>query len=519
MSLMGFLGREGIARQMLSTALAVNVALAMAGCGSRVDINVPMESEELQERKVDSEAPKKTEEGQEGSRPEQKAASPTSESKEKESKDEEKTAVIGKFGQSFSENLAWVKFVQRPGSQERYGCIDKKGNVLFAFPNNNDEVNPTPFDNGYSFIFEGDGPKENGHLPSDCQTLVVVDTKGNKKTFRASELGDTTNAEKEERSFRAVGGGYFVLYRHQKADFDNNDYPWIYEVYDAGGNYIDYLKSSEGAWTVNYCGQGVFQFTCGYVGVNPVLFFASSDKFIQVDTSTDVVFVDGEDTAYLATGKDVEVAQAVGDEEWQDSLVSGLVFVTKEGEIFTGTVPEEVHPCGEAPCVSNGKLILRGNDTLYSYDVKDGTLSEMPEEYAQHNIYIDAINIMYHDDVCTTMARGADGEYYLCAYDTNWNRLFDPLDTPSTPERAYYSDGLMALLLRSDAGDRYPAVIDKKGTVVFSKNEGYFSQSSNGVITRSGTSGDGVPFEYYDTKGNKLFDSLNIEKMKMLSFE
>lgn len=524
---------NGIGRSFFTVAVVASITTALIGCGNKVSVEIPEESEVIQEDvELDT--------AEQISEPKEEAA---------------ESAVLGESAQSFSEGLAWVKFAKSSGEQERYACIDKEGNVLFAFPEGCDDMKPTPFDNGYSFISNDADLMTIGHITSNCQSIISVDKKGNVKTFNVSDLGDTTNVDKEEREITACGGGYFVMYRHQQADFDNNDYPWIYEVYDAEGNYIDSLNSSSATWTTYYRGQGMFEFKRDYNGDDSVLFFPKVDKFIQTVPTTDVVFVDGEDMAFVAEGEEIDVLQAVGEEDWQDSTVSGLVFVSKDGEITTYAAPDEVWALGDDPRVSDDLIVLYGwgdereGKTYYSYDVKRGVLKKMPEEYAQHELT--AERAIFHDGVCAMLVLGADNRLYYSVYDSEWNRLFDPIEAMSDHTYlggagggtyvlyggAYYSEGLMAIMMADGSGDYAPAVIDKSGKVVFKRDGGRLSQLIDGVFVYTPYSSrfdeklyeSGVPaftvsggndeqFEFLDRDGKPLFDELITDDMKILSF-
>ena len=525
--------RDGKLRLLLLQAFIVGIAISITACGGKSGFDATDETGNVQAETGNKQESRDSVSGED---PEVK--------REGETIPELKSAAIGDSAQCFSEDLAWVEFVEGEDEKNRYGCIDKKGNVLFAFPWDRDDFYPTPFDNGYSFIADDSSIPVNGYISNECQSITVVDSKGNCKTFNASELGDTTNVEKEERGIVSCGGGYFVLYRHQEADFDKSDYPWTYEVYDANGNFVDYLSSTSSTFTAHYCGEGVFEFTRDYDGSDSILFFPTSDKFVQLTPSTDVYFFDGEDVAFLATGTDMEIRQAIGEEEWKESRITGAAFVTKDGEIIQRTIPDGLEPYGSNPRVSDGKFVLEGNDTYYSFDIKSESLSEMPSEYAKHQII--SKNLVFHDDACVTLVQGADSKYYYCVYDNDWNRLFDPIDVSFMYAQSilfsnytYYSDGVLPIVMNGDGDEQYSAIIDKEGETILSKNDG-ISGSIDGVFSRSvdGVTlygllsmdeGSGrsfynakawkdVPIEYYDADGNKLFDSLTIDGMETLAF-
>lgn len=424
---------------------------------------------------------------------------------------DEVDAVLTGYAQSFSEGYAWVKYSSDPDeSQSVYGCIDEDGKVQFYIPEEQVNMQPSPFKEGYSYLTPSYivGATD---LEHSIKTIGIVDKSGN-----VTKLGGEENV-----LVAAYGGGFTVLERHEE-DFDSNSY--TYEIYAADGKKVDEKKVDEET-SVFYCGRGVFGFQFDSNEGNPTDFFCGkTGKWVHEPTSQQVEFVGDSDTTLLGV--------AYYDPE-DTGYRMQLVFMTDKGDVSTYTPPDDLWNIWDAE-VSDGKCVLHDFDgNYYVYDLASDSLTKMPEEYAEKidEDYHEDVPACFHEGLCVMVAKGSDGDRYLEVFDANWEPQFDPIKIDNGWDYAYYFNGLLTAEPTAAGSDGSPdnhdtVVYDAEGNEVFGV-KGYMSPCIDGVFLHAEKAdvsgrlqkmGDSQlaqayhaeqVINYLDPDGNPLFDRID----------
>lgn len=404
-----------------------------------------------------------------------------------------------RFGRSYSEDRAWVYYsTTGENHANQWGCIDKTGTVLFSIPARTFNINPTPFENGVSYLVPSTGSDSEGHFP----TIGIVDKQGN-----LSSLGG-----EEGEEIAAYGGGFVVLERHEES-FDSNSY--TYEIYNQECELVRTISAEEQAetCTVAYCGQGVFGFQMYTNGGNPTLFWCSgSDKVVEIEADRIPAFRLGEEWALISSAPD-----------------SQLTFLSSSGDIIQRQLPVEVSPFLDGT-VSEGIYSVYSEGYYITYNINTDETYVLSDDYAirADGDYYQGNDPIFHEGLCVLGVVGDDGEDYVQIFDTSWNLVAGPIRaTANAWDNAIYSEGVVPLVLKDHSTSKcITSVYDETGEELY-QIDGFMSAVSNGVMLLSESECSGYdPFtdtyyfldtiSFHNPDGSTLFDTFDASNSKEL---
>lgn len=369
----------------------------------------------------------------------------------------------------FSEGLAWVEFSNNSG--DYFGCIDKKGVLLFQFETSNiSEL--TEFKNGYS------------HLISDTE-MRIIDKEGN--------VTNTYSID-ENHTVVAYGEGY-IFTQDYAADFDSVLY--TYNICDYNGEVLESFTLTEmkDYYGFGYFGSGVF----GYY-LSPFewkLYFPSEDSWIDFNPA-------GNGTFYFNDSTSVMRVIYGGGSDSSDGFRGKLSLITVDGDVYDSLIPDDFGWNWNVGPLVGGKCILEEfmDDYLISYDVKSDTYKKIPESYAQKLDLDKMPDELSFDNNCIALPMiGDDGYSYVVGFDSTWNVILDPVKVDSDNFYGYSDERLVV-----DTGADI-VVYDKKGEKIYSPSEnGYTSivPYSDGAARVENQPSP----TYLDKDGKLLFDKI-----------
>lgn len=409
------------------------------------------------------------------------------------------------FG-SYNEGLAWVQY----GESDKYwGCIDKKGKMLFQY-NYNDfkEVNlsiPPFFENGYAYLASSKGSQ-----------IYVID-----------KSGDVVHTFDNPVAY---GYGYTVVENHY-SDFESAYYEYV--IYNPDRQQVHTYKSEEDSkLTVKYCGDGVFYFEEN--SENVYLFFAKKDKwvkynFIRTNVDQDINFHNG--LAFTVNNSYAfERTYVLIDSEGNISEIEALdkqANFYEKYEMF-GAKRENNYVYGNSIIFYDEEKPKLSSYNVKSdsfYDFKDRkTIEKFETHYDGSFNHVD-INPSFNNNGFLVSLVGADGFGYVLILDYNMNMQTEPIQSDSFEA---YDNGTCSI---------DTAIYDMKGNKLYSlSDKGYekvISDSDDTVFVCSYQSDISIDKDYYnnngkkcnfaalDKSGNVMFDKIDTSNVttKSLDFE
>lgn len=420
---------------------------------------------------------------------------------------------IVEYSSNFSEDRAWIQFRFEKGGVAHFGCINKKGELLFYLDGINlgNCASPgrvltpgTNFSDGYAFAFAHD-------------KMYVIDKSG-------EILSEYTEQSKENDVPRvfAYADGY-VWMQQYISGFDKAYYK--YQLYAPDGGFVtEFIYNGTKELTnLKYCGSGVWRYRD---------FETERNRYYSIASNCWIDFFEKcwvYSSFYNQEG-------LIGVDYWSDSNYVKLYVMDSKGNIRI--IEHELIGYYDYGMINDGLLTISGdsissNKKYFSVcNTETGVVTKLDGRYAEYlrGIPSDA----YTDGVIPLIIEGQDGKEYLIFFD----KLLNPISTPLACRGYHYSDGLMIAETYGTTQGLYDyCVIDSAGKVCFSVGEKGYSQItsfSDGVAralpnTSSKwreivhTVGKDVfsdilqgNWVYIDTNGNQLFDSINVSTAKAI---
>lgn len=386
-----------------------------------------------------------------------------------------KTAEL-KYGDLYSEGRAWVMFGENETTY--WGVIDKSGNAIVRF-NAATGIQYTPYYEGYSHVKTANG-------------YYILDKEGNiVRQFNVDEGTEVILAK----------GGY-VATKTDMSGFDAVGYQ--YTIYNPDGSVLTEF-SEESEHIVAYYGKGVFSVDSkGY-------YCSQSGSWVEEEVYLPV-FCD--DTAVIAT-----TYYEVDDSLYGDRF-GGIVTLSTTGEtntIFSKYIGNNISPSVivDDICVlydfwSDSDLTALNISTLEEYP--------LPEEYASKMWDMEEEIYSPYDNRIVVHMKGADGNGYVCVFDTQMNLVFGPVQGFANA----YSDGRMVL---ESSDDDDTLVYDTEGNIIFSLAEkgymltdfpAYGRYSDGALFVHELLTSPSQDYAYLDTDGNRLFEQINLDNVKTI---
>lgn len=423
--------------------------------------------------------------------------------------DKEVMAEI-EFLENYNEGLAWIVFDgvdSSDDSDERYGCINENGEVLFYL---NDfewsEINVTQFSNGYSHVKTKD-------------YLYTIDKNGT--VLSEYEL------HKKNYEIRAYADGY-VWVEEYTSDFESAQYKYI--LYDANGVCVTEftVEGTESIYSINYYGKGVWGYDIENDNEESVQRFYCTNSNKWVDNrfahgNHDICFT--EDTTIIG----------------EHTTEAKLVFMDIMGNITEIDLPSDMRwRYYGYSSVSEGYCVSEDTGNLILYNLENNQFLKMKEEYAElinNEAKLDEYS--FRNGKIIVPLIGADEKSYIAFFDTEWNMIGEPILSEGY---GYSGERLVSYTnVIGEDGANIELVInvyDDEGKLVFSPSEmGYdaISVYENGIscvhdpnssffpiteVRRHIYSRDYInedclgwltgDWHYINENGEKLFDSIDL---------
>lgn len=382
-------------------------------------------------------------------------------------------SIIG----TYHNDLAWVKY----GNSDKYwGCIDKKGKMLFQYSCNNfSEINssiPPFFENGYAYLKSAKGTQ-----------IFVIDKSGN--------IVGSYDQPVE------YGYGYTVVENHY-SDFDSAYYEYL--IYNPDGKQVETINTTDDTQvTVRYCGDGVFYFEA-YSGERNYFFFSKKDKLIEYNYRRTNV----DDPIQFNNG----LAFTVNDSY---SFTKTYVIINSNGEITEIKAKDEKANLYEKYKMFGAKRenqLIYGNSIVFydeeepklsSYNVANDSFSdfkdtEILERFETHYSgsfnHVD-ISPYFNNDGFLISLVGDDGLGYVTILDYDMNMQTEPIQCNSFEA---YDNGICLI---------NTTIYDMKGNNLYSLSEKGYEKAisaSDDILFVCGYQSDiSIEKDYYDNNGKK----------------
>lgn len=387
------------------------------------------------------------------------------------------------YMEPFQEDRAWARY-----KDENYngylGLIDKSGKVLFSVRDTGAFY--SSFENGYAnlslhgsdYLYTLD---KNGTITSQ---ISRVDANGNRIDY-------------------AYGGGY-IMTKVNVSNFDTVGYQ--YTVYNPDGSVNGTFQTSdEGECT--YIGSGIFRVK---MGTNYGYYCAKANKWLLDDRlngfgSTDYTTEDGKVIigTYWDNATDEEVVLVLTE--------NGDLREYRSSVFWRGRISNIADNC----CVvshHSHELYVYHFDTQAVYELDESYRDKVPEYFWSNDVDTPT------DGRVVVPAKGADGNNYSYVFDTQFHLINGPIQGNCGAS----SEGMIYGFILTTPNDEF--VADQNGNYLFSvteKNlrhvEGVnYHYYSSGVLLLQNNKRDYVAL---DTKGNVLFDKLNLTNAKYPTLE
>lgn len=434
--------KQNVSKKIKTVVLFLFLSIFLTACSNKKTNTKELENTYLESSQTDSE----------------KSISKESETSTKlENSDD----VYVKRIEDFCSDLAWVEYYIE--NQKYLGCIDKKGNLVFAFSG---AMSHTEFIDGFAHIFT-------------YETLYTTDLKGN------------IIAEYNRSDVVCYDGGYVVT-RTDESGFESVGYN--YKIYNSHGEFEKELKSDErlDQGCIKYCGQGVIWFKNHG-------FYISKNK----------AFVENKDANFCSFNSDDNIAVISSLDPYFNDGKGGLLLLSVDGEITkysSESLSDNICP---SPIIDNICVVYdKEKKTIFSIDFATENLHKLSEDYAEKLSLgmLSLSSIACYDGRINLNMKGADGKNYSCVFDKELNLVFGPIEDY---QHEHYADNLVLIGNKRD-------VYDLNGNLIYSVKDlpyhpvigAEHNCYSNGALRLQD---ENHKYVFLDTEGRLLFEKINFK--------
>lgn len=315
---------------------------------------------------------------------------------------------------SFSEGVAWVKFIDPDSDMEKIGLLGISGKITTSTDLETLNTFGSEFSNGYSYI----NIKQN-----DVESFVVMDTNG----------VITANSPKDGSSYRIVAGGdgVYLVYQMIRGMEANED---RYGFIDAKGNWIT-EPTSNNPLVYGYADVG-YGDELSYFYLGEHVFLALMEgypynryAFYNLDTTKQEVYQNDKNVYFMdADGNPYEYSNGLvlhWDEKYVYSFDSAgkqilNMELTKEGWGTEVRYSEGVFFTGIVDFYDESVMKNSAFYDLYGNKIID---------FSKYTVVLSDAHGFYefHNGVAAVKILGADGDYYIGHINLKGELLYDPI--------------------------------------------------------------------------------------------
>lgn len=358
--------------------------------------------------------------------------------------------------EDFSDGYAWAKFEIFNTGEEKWGCIDKEGNVQFFL---SDE---------YEYQNKSGNYMSHSWVDDTCLVEVTGVDKG-----RIFDLSGNVIFETDETYIDVLFymDGYYAVAKHV-GGFDKDEYSVCFISTKGEWSDKEWALDGKDILSVGYLGEGIlcygeefYNFNTGktFKGSNTDLYFELRSNF-----SNGVCLYENINGQYGLLYSDGRMKEIEID-------LSNVMYSNIEGDY----------------------VVLDNQSEIYLYNVQTNKLEKVCT--LSNDTYIENYgDLHYIDDKIFTKILGVDRNHYFTFYDKYGKMLFEPI-------QAEEIGNVSCDRIITKSSDIY-TVYNTAGGVVFTGNQyNTIDQYSDGVAIVGRKNYD--PY-YIDTEGNKLFNTI-----------